>query len=151
MKVLATTDGSDFSFEALRRLHTLLPREGTEILLLAIYPSPQAGALTMIGPPYIDYAELSEQIRQETMGFVAQGAEILRSQGFEVRTEVREGDPAATILDRADEEQAELIVVGSHGRSGLARFFLGSVSQRVVSHAHCSVLVVKHSHDRRPA
>lgn len=147
MKVLATTDGSEFSLEALRRLGTMLPMEGTEVLLLAVFPSPQAGPLTMIGPPYIDYAELTEQIRKETEAFVAEGAKILAAQGFQVRTEVREGDPAGTILDRADEEAVDVIVVGSHGRSGLARFFLGSVSSRVVSHAHGSVLVVKHTQE----
>lgn len=148
MKVLATTDGSEFSLEALRRLGTMLPREGTEILLLAVFPSPQGGALTMIGPPYIDYSELSEQIRKEAESFVAEGAKILTAQGFQVKTEVREGDPAGTILDRADAEHADVIVVGSHGRSGLARFFLGSVSSRVVTHANCSVLVIKHSHEQ---
>lgn len=145
MKVLATTDGSEFSLEALRRLGALVPREGTEVQLLTVYPSPQAGALTMIGPPYIDYTELTEQVRKEAEDFATQGAQILTEQGFQVVTAVREGDPAATILDFAAAAAVDMIVVGSHGRSGLARFFLGSVSSRVVSHAHCSVLVVKHS------
>lgn len=149
MKVLATTDGSEFSLEALRRLGSLLPREGTEVVLLTVFPSPQAGALTMIGPPYIDYSELTEQIRKEAESTVAQGARILTDQGFRVQTEVHEGDPASTILDRAADLHSDLIVVGSHGRSGLARFFLGSVSSRVVSHAPCSVLVMKHSQERR--
>lgn len=151
MKVLATTDGSEFSLEALRRLGTLLPTAGTEVLLLAVYPSPQAGALTMIGPPYIDYTELQAQVRQEVGGYLAEGTKILAEQGFTVKTEIHEGDPAGTILDRAEEAHVDLVVVGSHGRSGLARFFLGSVSQRVVSHARCSVLVVKHSHEGRRA
>ncbi len=145
MKVLATTDGSEFSLEALRRLGTLLPREGTEVLLLTVFPSPGGGALTMIGPPYIDYTELSAQIRQEAEGIAAQGAKVLQDQGFRVEAEVREGDPASIILDRAAEAHTDVIVVGSHGRSGIARFFLGSVSSRVVSHAPCSVLVIKHT------
>jgi len=53
------------------------------------------------------------------------------------------GDPRQTLLDVAQSERADLIVVGSHGRSGLAKMMLGSVSSHVVTHAPCSVLVVK--------
>ena len=57
--------------------------------------------------------------------------------------EVRFGDPGTVVADRAEELNAELIVIGSHGRSGLARWMLGSVAERVVRLAHCPVLVVK--------
>lgn len=54
-----------------------------------------------------------------------------------------EGDPKSQILDVAKEWKADMIVVGSHGRTGLNRFLMGSVSQGVVNHAHCSVEVVR--------
>lgn len=57
--------------------------------------------------------------------------------------EVRLGDPGQIACDRAEELGAELIVVGSHGRTGLTRMLLGSVAERVVRLAHCQVLVVK--------
>ncbi len=57
--------------------------------------------------------------------------------------EVRLGDPGQISCDRAEELGAELIVVGSHGRTGLTRMLLGSVAERVVRLAHCQVLVVK--------
>ena len=57
--------------------------------------------------------------------------------------EVRLGDPGQIACDRAEELAAELIVVGSHGRTGLTRMLLGSVAERVVRLAHCQVLVVK--------
>lgn len=60
-----------------------------------------------------------------------------------VQLDVRIGDPGHTIADRAEELAADLIVMGSHGRTGLTRFFLGSVTERVVRLAHCPVLVVK--------
>ncbi len=61
-----------------------------------------------------------------------------------VELEVRLGDPVRLIAcDRAEELGAELIVVGSHGRTGLTRMLLGSVAERVVRLAHCQVLVVK--------
>jgi nucleotide-binding universal stress UspA family protein len=56
---------------------------------------------------------------------------------------VWEGDPGEAIVAAADSESADLIVVGSHGRSGVSRFFIGSVSDYVVRHAHCPVMVVR--------
>jgi universal stress protein A len=50
---------------------------------------------------------------------------------------------AATVVNLAEEMKAELIVVGTHGRTGLSRLALGSVAESVVLHAHCSVLVVR--------
>jgi len=60
-----------------------------------------------------------------------------------LHAEVRFGDPGTVVADRAEELSAELIVIGSHGRSGLARLMLGSVAERVTRLARCPVLVVK--------
>lgn len=143
MKVLATTDGSDCSRLALSRLGTLIPVPDADVLLMAVYPGPTTGALGLAGPPYIDYTAYADQVRAEAERFAQEGQALLTPQGFRVRILVQEGDPASAILDVAVQEGSDLIVVGSHGRTGLARFFLGSVSSRVVAHAACSVLVVK--------
>lgn len=60
-----------------------------------------------------------------------------------VYVDVRLGDPGRVVADRADELDAELVVVGSHGRTGITRMLLGSVAERVTRFAHCPVLVVK--------
>ncbi len=60
-----------------------------------------------------------------------------------LQLDVRVGDPGQIVADRADELQAELVVVGSHGRTGLSRLVLGSVAERVTRLAHCAVIVVK--------
>ena len=57
--------------------------------------------------------------------------------------DVRLGDPGQVISDRAEELEADLIVIGSHGRTGLSRVFLGSVAERVTRLSHCPVLVIK--------
>jgi nucleotide-binding universal stress UspA family protein len=68
----------------------------------------------------------------------------LRAAGFTVDTEVRpEGDPRSAIVEAAETWRADLIVMGSHGRSGLDRFLLGSVSERVARHAPCSVEIIR--------
>ena len=69
--------------------------------------------------------------------------ERIAAPGLTVETAVRQGDPRTVIVDDADTWHADLIVVGSHGRTGLKRLVLGSVAQSVVAHAHCSVEVVR--------
>jgi nucleotide-binding universal stress UspA family protein len=63
-----------------------------------------------------------------------------------VATEIRRGDARQEILDSAAEWHSDVIVLGSHGRHGLDRFLLGSVSESVVRHATCSVDVVRPAH-----
>jgi nucleotide-binding universal stress UspA family protein len=72
-------------------------------------------------------------------------AMLLERASFVVETIVRQGDPRREIVEAAKDWDAELIVVGSHGRTGLQRLILGSVAEYVVRHAPCSVEV-----SRRP-
>jgi nucleotide-binding universal stress UspA family protein len=62
---------------------------------------------------------------------------------WDVRAEALAGSPASAILNKADEWKPDLIVAGSHGRSALGRFILGSVSQKIVTEAHCSARVAR--------
>lgn len=66
-----------------------------------------------------------------------------RAAGVRVSFLIWEGDPAESIVDAARSEQVDLVVVGSHGRGSVGRFFIGSVSDHVVRNAHCPVLVVR--------
>ena len=77
-------------------------------------------------------------------GFIADDAAIrLTDAGVPARSEVRFGDPATEIISAALEHDADAIVVGSHGRSGLERLVMGSVARKVLTHAPMSVLVVR--------
>jgi nucleotide-binding universal stress UspA family protein len=67
----------------------------------------------------------------------------LEGSGLVVRTHTREGDPADAILDVAEEQDADLIVVGNKGMTGARRFLLGSVPNKISHYAPCSVLIVR--------
>jgi iron-sulfur cluster assembly accessory protein len=71
--------------------------------------------------------------------------ETLEAAGFRVNTSVKEGDARSQILEFAAAWRPDVIVVGSHGRKGAKRFLLGSVSEAVARHAHCSVQIVRSS------
>jgi nucleotide-binding universal stress UspA family protein len=87
--------------------------------------------------------ETRRQITSQAERLTAEVAETVRASGLTVETAVRDGDPRSVIIDEATEWDSDLIVVGSHGYSGIKRLLLGSVAQSVVSHAPCSVEVVR--------
>ena len=67
----------------------------------------------------------------------------LQTGPYEVRTDWLHGDPATAILETTGRSQTELVVVGARGLKGIKRFLLGSVSQKVLTHATCSVLILR--------
>jgi nucleotide-binding universal stress UspA family protein len=70
-------------------------------------------------------------------------AESMSEKGVEVITYARQGDPADAILDVAEEQKADLIVVGNKGMTGAKRFLLGSVPNKVSHHAPCTVMIIR--------
>jgi nucleotide-binding universal stress UspA family protein len=81
--------------------------------------------------------------REDVEATLSQAAEIIQEAGVKVETFAREGDPADAILDVAEEQGADLIVVGNKGMTGAKRFLLGSVPNKVSHHAPCSVLIIR--------
>jgi nucleotide-binding universal stress UspA family protein len=101
------------------------------------FPEPDSSQLI---PVYLDAADASrEQSEQLAGGMTAR----LRAEGLEAEPDRREGDAAAGILAAAHGWKANVIILGTHGRTGLGRLVLGSVARNVVHHAPCSVLVVR--------
>jgi nucleotide-binding universal stress UspA family protein len=146
MRILVAIDGSAPSQEAIEEVaRRPWPSASTVRILCVIQPyTPPATEVVLAGAT-LD--EIRARQATEADGLTRQARERLAASGLSVETAVREGDARTTIIDVADEWQADLIVVGSHGRTGLKRLFLGSVAQSVVAHAHCSVEVVR----RRPS
>ena len=89
------------------------------------------------------YVEATEAARMEHEALAGQMAAHLQSAGVTAVPELREGDAATEILTAASASNADLIVIGTHGRTGLSRLILGSVARNVLQHARCSVLVVR--------
>ena len=144
MKILIALDASPHSEHALQFVSRMRWPAGSRVIVVsALQPMARAAAA---GP---DLGALPAQVlddqRRQLEELVSNAESELRESGFatEGRTEV--GDPHAVLLAFAQSERADLIVVGSHGRTGIAKLMLGSVSSHVVTHASCSVLVVKHA------
>jgi nucleotide-binding universal stress UspA family protein len=144
MKILLALDGSRFSEIATNLLIGHTKATGAEVRLLHVvesFPESLAKDLGSADAPAFAAARLQRRNWSEEL--LAQAAEKLISAGFKVTSSIVEGDPKSAILDMAEAWGADLIVVGSHGRTGLERFLIGSVSEAVARHARCSVEIVR--------
>jgi nucleotide-binding universal stress UspA family protein len=146
-RIMVPVDGSQEAARAVavaveEAHHQRPPAEVT--LVNVISPIPMAKAI----PGGLDYLrrylpDLEEDRRNEARGILAEASRSLREQGISVQTIVLEGHPAEAILNYAREQSQDLIVMGSRGLTGTSEFLLGSVSNAVVHHAGCAVLIVR--------
>ncbi len=93
--------------------------------------------------PAATYVEAAELSRSQHKQLAAEMADRLHEAALSAVPEQRDGDPAAEIVRLAQEREADLVIVGTHGRTGLSRLLMGSVARNVLLHAPCSVLVVR--------
>jgi general stress protein 26/nucleotide-binding universal stress UspA family protein len=143
MKILLAVDDSRYSSEAVREVieRTWPPDTIVRVLSAVEDIPPPTADLWYDASGSLDRAnqELEERFEQLS----ARVAESLADAGLKAEPVVRHGDPRSVIVEEAGEWNADLIVVGSHGYTGLKRLLLGSVAQSVVGHAPCSVEVVR--------
>jgi nucleotide-binding universal stress UspA family protein len=140
MKILLATDGSEFSNAAARAIAEQFRPQDNEVRVLSVIEPVTTEAAPQMAPGY--YPELEEK-KQEANALVETVARVVSEAGFRSSTSVALGDAKTAILDEATKWRADLIVLGSHGRKGLVRFLLGSVSEAVARHADCSVEIVR--------
>ena len=142
MKILLAIDASPFSEAAVNEIAARPWPRGTLVRVLSViqpYPPP-ATEFVLAGTTLED---TRRQQATDAQAVTTRAAETIRTSGLAAETAVREGDPRTMIIDEAEQWDADLIVVGSHGRTGVTRWLLGSVAQAVVAHAGCSVEVVR--------
>ncbi|MDH5670572.1 MAG: universal stress protein [Myxococcales bacterium] len=140
-KILCPVDFSRFAEVALVEAAALAKGMGSTLMLLHAYQNP-AYVLPMsgyVGPT----ADMIGRMRQQLTDELEALAEKLRKDGLTVETEIIEGIPYKSIVDRAHEWGADLIVMGTHGRTGLSHALTGSVAERVVRLASCPVLITR--------
>lgn len=140
MKILLAVDDSVFSEAAVVSVAREFRPQGTEVRVLHIVEPIAISEPPQMSPGY--FPELEDRLLQ-TQKLVDQIANVLSSADFRVTSSVVAGDARSKILENAAEWHADLIVLGSHGRKGLERFLLGSVSEAVARHAPCSVQIVR--------
>ena len=141
--IVVGTDGSETAREAVARAVELAAEHGAQLRIVSAYEPVPAARLREEAEQLPADLQWAVNPREDVAATLREAAAAARSGGVEAVTDARQGDPADAILDVAEEQGADLIVVGNKGMTGARRFLLGSVPNRVSHHAPCSVLIIR--------
>jgi nucleotide-binding universal stress UspA family protein len=142
-KLFVAIDFSPNSDEALRQAHDRALSTGAQLAVCHIVPNELRSNLLFPDISRITALKFPLEMKQIAEAAAARVAEITGRTEGEFELIVDDGTPQALILNRAEEWLADLIIVGSHGQTSAADALLGSVTDRVIRHAHCPVLIVR--------
>jgi nucleotide-binding universal stress UspA family protein len=141
--IVVGTDGSETAGEAVRQATDLAKAVGARIHLVSAFEPVGNQRLREERTQVPDDMQWMVNEKEDVEATLRQAAEKLEEAGVQVETYSRQGDPADAILDVAEEQNSDLIIVGNKGMTGAKRFLLGSVPNKVSHHAPCSVLIIR--------
>lgn len=146
MKILVGVDGSPCSDAALDEVARKILPAGSEVKLVSVLEpvlEPMTQPWTLPDNYYQQMEDFAESRAQQAIIKAQERLKTAETKDLQVSTAILKGFPKEILIDEADKWGSDLIVVGSHGYHGITRFLIGSVSQAVASHAHCSVEIVR--------
>jgi nucleotide-binding universal stress UspA family protein len=142
--ILVGTDGSDTAKTAVRYAIDLARQLGARLQIVSAYEPVSAQRVRTEQIDVPDDLQWMVGPHEEVLALLREAEAEAQGVGVsEVETYARQGDAADAILDVAEEQRTDLIVVGNRGMTGAKRFLLGSVPNKVSHHAPCSVLIVR--------
>ncbi len=141
--IVVGTDGSKTAAQAVAHAGELAEKLGAAVNIVSAFDPVSESRLQEEREHAPSDVEWAINPREDVDAMLENTAAPLRARGIEVRTTARAGDPADAILDVAEEDHADLIVVGNRGMTGAKRFLLGSVPNKISHNAPCSVLIVR--------
>ncbi|HSN81866.1 MAG TPA: universal stress protein [Polyangiales bacterium] len=148
--ILVATDFSEISDEALRAAALYAKSFHARVLVAHVFdPTPNIPPVVWSRPDLLERSirvEIEDAIRETLSG---KTAEFLKGVPEVELSVIQHPSPGRALVELAEDEGVDLMILGSHGRSGLSRAFLGSVAERVVRHAPCPVLVVRGREEQR--
>jgi nucleotide-binding universal stress UspA family protein len=142
-RIVVGTDGSETAKQAVREATELAKYTGATLDVVSAFEPVASSRLReerLQAPSDIEHAV---NPHEDVNAILAEAERDVNESDVKVRTFARQGEAADAILDVAEEENADLIVVGNKGMTGAKRFLLGSVPNKVSHHAPCSVLIVR--------
>jgi nucleotide-binding universal stress UspA family protein len=160
-RLLCPIDMSDFSLEALKMAVKIVESSGASMSLLHVIDNPfdelYMKSITQADPALIELYQRQPLRRSRIVAALVDHSEVLLRQFCHpwveriprVKYAVRTGDPFESIIDVAEDHRIDLIVLATHGRTGLKRLLIGNVAEKVVRYAPCPVLTVRPTTGRR--
>jgi nucleotide-binding universal stress UspA family protein len=147
MKVLLATDGSKRGSSATEMLKSIALSDGDEVKIVSVVDMAVPLAIDIYGGYLPDSSELEKAARENATKILDDTTSLVKSffegRNVAINGEVLYGSPESRIVETAEKEGSDLIIIGSHGYNRWERLLLGSVSDSVIHHAPCSVLVVR--------
>jgi len=143
--IVVGTDGSDTAAVAVHHAAGLAKLSGATLHIVHAYQPVSVGIAAMsadAGGPMIDVERLNSSLSDSGAAVCSQAADEVRTGGVECEAYTVCSDPADALISIAQQVNADLLVVGNRGMSGVKRFMLGSVPNRISHHAPCSLLIV---------
>ena len=138
-KIVLAVDGSEVSKNALRHAVELAKQNNGTLIAVYVIPPIDVLDIETFKPD-----SLMRGLRQEGEKILSEVRELAEKKGVNVQTRLEEGIPFEKICEVAQDSGADIIVMGSHGRTGIGKVLIGSVTERVISRAQCCpVLVIK--------
>jgi nucleotide-binding universal stress UspA family protein len=145
MRILLAVDGSEHSDVATRNLieRPWPPETVVRVVTVAQIPFVPVDAFGGVGVGGNNYEQLTPALFEQAQAVMTRTVAQLQGAGIKAEGVVPRGDARVEIVAAATEWRADLIMVGSHGRTGLQRWLLGSVAEYIVRHAPCSVEIAR--------
>lgn len=140
--IVVATDGSKYSAAAASEAIGIAKRNNAKLTVLAVVPA-DIDMVTDIDFAAIEREKLADQDMQAAEKNAKAVKDAAQKAGVDAQAFVMSGKPADAIIEIAKDKSADLVVVGSHGRTGLDRLLMGSVTERVIVMSSCAVLAVK--------
>lgn len=134
-KILVAFDGSRYSNKAVKEAIDLATISGAELFVVT--------AVDVTDEFESQAPGLTDKMTEKAKKLLDKVTKKISAANIKISGEVHVGDPFDVIVNTAKKKRADLIVMGSHGRTGIVRLLMGSVAARVIGHAPCNVLVVK--------
>jgi nucleotide-binding universal stress UspA family protein len=141
--IVVGTDGSDTARQAVRQAIDLARQLGAQLQIVSAYEPVPRSRLREEAQQAPEDLQWMVNEREDVDATLRDAASEAEQAGVTASVYSRQGDPADAILDVAEEQSADLIVVGNKGMTGAKRFLLGSVPNKVSHHAPCSVLIIR--------
>ncbi len=138
-KILVPLDGSSLAEAVLPHAQALAKSENAEIVLLSV---PMVPSIDYLARTPALANKIIEDTEIETEKYLEKEEARLKEEGAKVTSLIREGPIPEMILKVADEVHADVIAMSTHGRSGIQRWLMGSVADRVVRHSHIPVMLI---------
>ena len=137
--ILVPVDGSDNSYRALDAALLFSEKLGSNITVVHVM---EQVPITHIGSEKL-LSEFLEAYKKENQDILSKCSEIATQKGLTIKTLLLQGNPASVILDYSKQEKFDLLIMGSRGMGKFKELILGSVSNKIVHHSPCAVLLIR--------